>query len=184
MKHVSSIVLAAGRSKRFQSKIPKPLARINSKPVIIYSLDTLSNHPLVRDIIVVTNDKNTKDIIRKIRQYRVKKVEQIVKGGRRRQDSVINALSVLNNNTDLVLIHDAARPFVAKNIISSLIKEAASFGAAIVGVPLKNTVKRVARSQGHKGTGKFIVEKTIDRSNLWEIQTPQVFKKDLILRSP
>lgn len=168
-------MLAAGRGLRLQSKIPKPLARINSKPVIIYSLETLSRHPWIKDIILVVNSKNSKSIIKEIKKYRIKKIEKIIQGGRRRQDSVFNGLKALDNDTHLVLIHDAARPFIDKHTLTALIKTAKKSGAAIAGVPVKATIKRVS--------DKFIVKKTIERKGLWEIQTPQVFKKNLILRA-
>jgi 2-C-methyl-D-erythritol 4-phosphate cytidylyltransferase len=190
-RHVSAIVLAAGRSLRFKSKIPKPLAKVNSKPVIMYSLDTLSLHPSVTDIIVVTNDKNSKEITDIIAAYRLRKIRRMVKGGERRQDSVRNALCVLDSRTDFVLIHDAARPFVDKDIVSRLIKEASRSGAAIVGVPVKATLKEVRSSKfivhskgKNKRAGKTpMVLRTLDRGRLWEIQTPQVFRKDLIFRA-
>lgn len=172
---LEAIVLAAGRGLRLQSKIPKPLARINSKPVIIYSLETLSRHPWVKDIILVVNSKNSKGIIKEVKKRRIKKIEKIIQGGRRRQDSVLNGLKAVDNDTHLVLIHDAARPFIDKDTLTALIKTAKNSGAAIAGVPVKATIKRVS--------GKFIVKKTIERKGLWEIQTPQVFKKDLILRA-
>jgi 2-C-methyl-D-erythritol 4-phosphate cytidylyltransferase len=179
---VSAIVLAAGRSLRFSgSKISKVLTPINSKPIIIYSLEILSKHPSVRDIIVVVNEQNLKEITNQIFDSRIRKIRRIVKGGIRRQDSVINALSVLNRDIDFVLIHDAARPFINRNMVSSLIKEAARWGAAIAGVPVKATIKKV-KSKKEKGKSVF-VEKTLNRDNLWEIHTPQVFKKDLIVKA-
>ncbi|PIP19284.1 MAG: 2-C-methyl-D-erythritol 4-phosphate cytidylyltransferase [Candidatus Omnitrophica bacterium CG08_land_8_20_14_0_20_41_16] len=190
--YVSAIVLAAGKGLRFSRpdrrgiprryvgrnpKIPKPLIKINSKPVIIYSLNTLSKHPAVKDIIVVVNALNQKDIVRKIRQYAITKVRQIVLGGKERQDSVRNGLKAMDSSTDLVLIHDAVRPFIMKGGISSVIKEAQNCGAAILGVPVKATIKSVASCQSS------VVSKTLNRENLWEIQTPQVFRKDLILEA-
>lgn len=172
---LAAIVLAAGKGLRLESKIPKPLARINSKPVIIYSLETLSRHPLVKYIILVVNSKNSKSIIKEVKKLRIKKIEKIIQGGRRRQDSVLNGLKALDNDTHLVLIHDAARPFIDKDTLSGVIKTAKESGAAIVGVPVKSTIKRIS--------DKFIVKETIERKGLWEIQTPQVFKKDLILRA-
>jgi 2-C-methyl-D-erythritol 4-phosphate cytidylyltransferase len=192
---VSAIVLAAGRSLRFsRSKISKVLTPINSKPIIIYSLEILSKHPSVRDIIVVVNEQNLKGITNQISDSRIRKIRRIVKGGIRRQDSVINALSVLNRDIDFVLIHDAARPFINRNMVSSLIKEAARYGAAIAGVPVKATVKEVdlvrssefavpSKSKNRKERGAVTVKRTLDRSRLWEIQTPQVFKKDLIVKA-
>lgn len=171
-------MLAAGTGARLKSKIPKPLARIIRKPLIIYSLVTLSKHPLIKGIILVVNAKNTQSIIKEIRKYRIRKIEKIVQGGRRRQDSVFNGIKALDKSTDLVLIHDAARPFIDKDTVTAVIKMAQNTGAAIVGVPVKATIKRLVVSGE-----RLAVKETIDRKNLWEIQTPQVFKKRLILNA-
>ena len=175
--YVTAIVLAAGEGLRLKTKVPKPLVKINSKPLIIYSLSTLSKHPYIKDIIVVVNQRNLKDIRDKIKQYRIGKVRAMVLGGRLRQDSVFNGLKNMDSRTDTVLIHDAARPFAANKLVSSLIKAARAYGAAIAGVPVKATIKKI-----RSGNKKIkAVDKTIERNTLWEIHTPQVFKKDLIL---
>ena len=172
---VTAIVLAAGRGLRFRSKIPKPLVKINAKPIIIYSLEALNKHPLVKDIIVVVNPRNQAGIAAKLKQYRIRKAKQIVRGGLRRQDSVRNALKFIDRRADLVLIHDSGRPFIDKKMVTSVINEAKRSDAAIVGVPVKATVKEVR--------SKNTVKRTLNRENLWEIQTPQVFKRDLILKA-
>lgn len=172
---VSAIVVAAGSGLRFKSKTPKVLIPINSRPILIYSLQVLSRHPLVKEIIVVVNAKSAQSITRKLRQYRIGKVSKIVEGGRRRQDSVLNGLKALGAGCGLVLIHDAARPFIDKGIILRLINKAKSSGAAIVGVPVKATIKETV--------SKTRVKRTLDRDKLWEIQTPQVFDKELLLKA-
>lgn len=173
--HVAAVVVAAGQSKRFQSKIPKSLVKIAHKPVIIYSLEVLSRHPLIKEIIVVGNSLSLKRISRQISRYRIKKIKAVVLGGLRRQDSVFKGLEAVSCQSDLVLVHDAARPFIDKRMISAAIKEADNVGAAIVGVPVKATIKKIASS--------LLVEKTIDRENLWEVQTPQVFRMQLLLKA-
>jgi len=160
---------------RFKSRLSKPLIKVNSKPIIIRCLGILSKHPYIEDIIVVANSKNSISITREIKQYRIKKIKDIVLGGRLRQNSVINGLKAMDMRTGLVLIHDAVRPFIDKDMVSSVIKEASRYGAAIVGAPVKDTVKKVKT--------KFVVEKTLNRKSLWEVQTPQVFKKELILEA-
>jgi len=203
--HITAIVLAAGRGLRLsrfnrftvrggipthiskmigsgRSKIPKPLIEINSQPIIIYSLNTLSQHPDIRDIIVVANADNLKDIVNKIKQYGISKIRDIILGGRERRDSVSSGLDAIDNRTELVLIHDAVRPFIDREIISSLIKEAKESGAAIIGVPVKATIKKVT-SHKSQVTSRVFVKETVNRDNLWEIQTPQVFKKELILKA-
>lgn len=182
--YVSAIVLAAGRSQRFKSKISKPLAEFNAKPVIIHCLDILAKHPYIQDIVLVVNRKNLKEITNKIRQYKIKKLKGLVLGGRRRQDSVMNGLKAIDKRSDLVLVHDGVRPFIDKATLSSVIKEAERAGAAIVGVPVKATIKKIKNQKPKtKNQKSFLVEKTFHRDNLWEIQTPQVFKKDLILEA-
>lgn len=173
--YTSAIIVAAGKGKRFAGSVPKPLAKVNAHPVIYYSLKTISRSPKVREIILVVNAGIKEGVTRVVKKYRIPKVSALVIGGRRRQDSVYNGLKAVGRRADLVLIHDGARPFVSDDVISAVIKEAARYGAAIVGVPVKSTIKKV--------TGNRSVEKTLDRSNLWEIQTPQVFKKDLLLRA-
>jgi len=180
--YVTAIVLAAGRGLRVKSKFPKPLIKINSRPIVIYCLQTISRHPSIRDIVVVVNPQNLKAVIKKIKQFRIKKVKRIILGGQARQDSVCNGLKHMDARTDLVLIHDGVRPFIHKETISAAIKEAKKCGAAIVGVPVKATIKEVHGSQ-FTVQRSLIVKKTLDRSKLWEIQTPQVFKKELILKA-
>jgi 2-C-methyl-D-erythritol 4-phosphate cytidylyltransferase len=173
--YVTAIVLAAGRGERFGSQIPKPLIKINSKPIIIRCLEIFSSHPDIKDVILVVNYGNSKDIIKRLERYRIKKIKNVVLGGERRQDSVRNGLSAIDTRVDLVLIHDGARPFIDKETISRVIKEAKKSGAAIVGVPVKSTIKKVVKSR--------VVEKTLNRNTLWEAQTPQVFRKELLLKA-
>lgn len=180
--HVTAIVLAAGKGARFKSRSPKPLVKINSKPIIIYSLRALDRHPDIRDIIVVVNLQNAQGIISQIKQHNINKVCHVIRGGLRRQDSVYNGFKALNSNTDFVLIHDVARPFINKAMISSVINAAEKSGAAILGVPVKATIKEV-RSSKFGVQSRISVKKTLNRDNLWEVQTPQVFDKALLLKA-
>ncbi|MDD4981007.1 MAG: 2-C-methyl-D-erythritol 4-phosphate cytidylyltransferase [Candidatus Omnitrophica bacterium] len=180
--YITAIVLAAGKGLRLKTKLSKPLIKVNSRPLIIYCLDTLSKHPAIGDIIVVANRRNLKDISRQIRRYRIGKIKDIVLGGRLRRVSVANGLRAIDKECSLVMVHDSARPFIDKKTISSLIKTAARYGAAIVGVPVKATIKSVKCQVSGVRCG-FLVKKTLDRDNLWEVQTPQVFKKGLILKA-
>jgi len=173
--YVTAVILAAGKGLRFGSGAPKLLAKINSKPVIFYCLDTLCKHPLIKDVIVVVSPETQKSIKEEIKKYKLPKIKAVVLGGKLRQDSVHSGLRAINQKAQLVLIHDAARPFIDRDMVSAVIKEARKSGAAIVGIPVKATIKRVRQG--------FFVEKTLERSNLWEIQTPQVFKKNLILKA-
>lgn len=180
---VTAIVLAAGRGIRFKSGACKLLAKINSKPLISYCLKTLNNCPSIKDIVLVVSARNQRQITSAVKKYRINKLSSIVRGGKRRQDSVSCGLKAIRQDADLVLIHDAARPFVDKKIISSVISEAGKSGAAIVGVPVKDTIKTVKLSNCQTDKYKLVAKRTINRDNLWEAQTPQVFRRDLILRA-
>lgn len=185
MNHVSAIILAAGRGLRFGKKISKPLVRIRSIPAIVYSLQAFSRHPLITDIVITVNAQNRKAIKALVRRYRIPKVHAVILGGVERRDSVANALEALQTSADMVLIHDSARPFIDQAMISTVIAETKKVGAAIVGVPVKATVKKIKSSCVERRVScvkikSLIVEETIDRSNLYEIQTPQGFKTALI----
>lgn len=179
---VSAVVVAAGKGLRLKSKIPKPLVRINSKPLVIYSLEVLSKHPLIKEIVIAVNSSNIEGIKQEVKRYKINKIKGITAGGIRRQDSVENGLKAVDSRADFVLVHDAARPFINNAIIYSAVQLAKKYGASIVGVPVKATIKEVhsPRSMVH---GSFIVKRTIDRESLWEVQTPQVFKKSLLLEA-
>lgn len=164
---VSAILLAAGKGLRLKSRISKPLVMIAGKPLIQYSLAALSRHKGVKDIIVVVSQGNKAGVSALIKRLKIKKVKALVLGGRRRQDSVRNGLKALVRRSGFVLIHDSARPFVCSKAISSVIKSAKKNGAAITGVPVSSTIKSVKAN--------LLVDKTLDRKRLWEIQTPQVF---------
>ncbi|MFA5311302.1 MAG: 2-C-methyl-D-erythritol 4-phosphate cytidylyltransferase [Candidatus Omnitrophota bacterium] len=171
---LSAIVLAAGKGKRFISKVPKVISSLGGKPVIWFSLATLNRHPEVNEIIVVTSPKNKKRIAEIIRKYKINKVCKIVPGGEERRDSVLNGLRSIRRDTDYVLIHDGARPFIDAGMVSRLCLAAKKAGASIAAVKVKNTIKEAR---------KRVVARTLRRDNLWEAQTPQVFRKEIILKA-
>ena len=172
---LSAIILAAGQGRRLKAVGPKPLVGIGKLPAIIYSLRSLSRHSGIDEIILVLSAGNQKAIIKALKSYAFKKIKAFVLGGKRRQDSVYNGLRAVSAHSDWVLIHDSARPFIDRESITKVIEEAKKTGAAILGVPVKATIKSI-KSGG-------LVDRTLDRSNLWEIQTPQVFKKELIFKA-
>jgi 2-C-methyl-D-erythritol 4-phosphate cytidylyltransferase len=173
---LSAIVVAAGKGNRFnKGRLSKVILNINLKPVIYYSLSSLDKHYEVDEIIVVASHINIKDIARIVKKYKLSKVKKIVLGGRRRQDSVLNGLNAIDKKSKFVLIHDGARPFLRKSLISSLVFSARKFNACVSAVPIKATIK--------KADSNLWVKKTIDRKGLWEIQTPQVFRKEILLKA-
>ena len=172
---LSAIVVAAGLGRRLKTATPKPLVKIGNFPAITYSLKIFDQHPKIDEIIVVVNAKNQRAIIQLISKYSFKKIKSFVLGGKLRQDSVYNGIKMISENSDWVLIHDSARPFIGRQAISRVILAAKKTGAAILAVRPKATIKFAQKNN--------IVKNTLDRNGLWEVQTPQVFKKELILQA-
>jgi 2-C-methyl-D-erythritol 4-phosphate cytidylyltransferase len=182
MKSVSAIIVAAGRGKRFKHRISKPLAKIRGRPVILYSLMAFGRHPLVKEIILVANRENSQAIAKIAARYGCGKTVRVILGGRRRQDSVYNGLRETSALSKVILIHDAARPFVSRRLVSAVIRAAKKYGAAVPGVAVRGTIKKV-EGRRRKAEGKCLVEKTLERENLREIQTPQAFCRELLLQA-
>ena len=172
---VSAIVPAAGLGLRLNRSLPKPLISLNKKPIFIHAVNILSRHPDIKEIILVVSRYTLDSTARYLKKYRIRKIKKLVIGGSKRRNSVRNGLRWVSPKADLVLIHDAARPFIELNMVSRVIKKAQEKGAAILGVPVKSTVKEVGVRNR--------VTKTLSRDRLYEIQTPQVFKRDLIIKA-
>jgi 2-C-methyl-D-erythritol 4-phosphate cytidylyltransferase len=170
-----AIVVAAGLGVRLCSKIPKPLIEILGVPVIIRTLRSISKSELITSIILVCREEDKEALKIKIKAFKINKLKTIVIGGKERTDSVRSGIACLDKDTDLVLVHDGARPFIDKKIIDASIKCAMRYGACAAGLPAKPTIKLVKEIKNI-----LFVDKTINRASAWEIQTPQVFKKDII----
>lgn len=173
---VSVIMPAAGLSLRMGAGVRKPFLMIGEKPVFFYTLEKFCKLERVKEIIFVVNEKDRSTVIEKwsdeLKDY---KVTKIVTGGEQRQDSISNGLSQLDPDTEIILVHDAVRPLVKQDEIEEVIKSTEEKGAAILASPMKLTVKRVNPS--HE-----IIE-TVPRHDLWMAQTPQGFKRDLIINA-
>ena len=170
MNKITAIVLAAGSGSRMKSKTKKQFMEIKGKPVIWYSLFEFEKSR-VDEIILVTGKEDIdyckKEIVEK---YNLKKIKNVVAGGSERYESVYNGLKEVTGN--IVLIHDGARPLINNEIIERSIEGTIKSDACVVGVPVKDTIKR-ANKEGD------IID-TPNRSELWITQTPQSFKTDLV----
>ncbi|MBD9056085.1 MAG: 2-C-methyl-D-erythritol 4-phosphate cytidylyltransferase [Eubacterium ventriosum] len=170
MNKITAIVLAAGSGSRMKSKTKKQFMEIKGKPVIWYSLFEFEKSR-VDEIILVTGKEDIdyckKEIVEK---YNLKKIKNVVAGGSERYESVYNGLKEVTGN--IVLIHDGARPLINNEIIERSIEGTIKSDACVVGVPVKDTIKR-ANKEG------YIID-TPNRSELWITQTPQSFKTDLV----
>lgn len=169
MTRVTAIIVAAGSGRRFGS--PKQFAVLRGKPVLSWSLDAFESHPRVGAIVVVLPDEKMGPELKAA----FPKITAVVAGGERRQDSVWNGLlRVEERGAGTVLVHDGARPLVSAELIGRVIDGAEKAGAAVPVVELDDTVKEIKNGA---------VVRTLDRSILVRVQTPQGFAFDLLKRA-
>ena len=167
----SAIITAAGSGRRFGEA--KQFKKLHGKPLYQYSLDIFVKSRLFDEIILVIPNSNQEKVQRKVKRKYGSQVS-LVTGGLDRQDSVKNAIQNSNSKVDLVVIHDAARPFVTKTLIQQCVSACETSDGAIIAMQPHDTIKFSKNN---------IVEKTIDRSNIWMAQTPQAFNKHKLLEA-
>lgn len=170
--HVGVIIVAAGRSERMRSSVPKPLLELRGRSLLRYSVQAFDAHPLVSELVVVL----PADLVHEGRSLvgSTSRPCHVVPGGARRQDSVRHGFDRISGAADLVLIHDAARPFVDDPLIDRVIQAAHEDGAAVPAVPARDTVKRV-------DDDRRLVRETIARNQIWLAQTPQGFRRQVLV---
>jgi 2-C-methyl-D-erythritol 4-phosphate cytidylyltransferase len=168
---ISVILLSGGKGTRMNSSIPKQYLELSNKKIVIHSFEFFASLEEVAEIIVVCEEEYesifSKDFLKSSQTLK------FAKPGVRRQDSVYNGLCQTSSFSDLVCIHDGARPFLKKEEVLACFSSAFQNKAAILASKVQNTIKLVSEN---------VVEKTIDRDFLYEIYTPQVFEKDLLMR--
>ncbi len=172
-KHVA-VVLAAGSGSRVGGKIPKQFQKLGDKPVICYSLQAMEESFIDEIVLVVAEGTEEDCRTRFVNKYGYTKVTKIVAGGEERYDSVYRGLCAIES-CDYVYIHDGARPFLDVAILLRANQCVSSYGACVAGMPVRDTVK-IADDMD------FVVETPL-RSNVWEVQTPQVFSYDIIMEA-
>ena len=168
------VVAAAGSSRRMGEKVNKPYLLLKGKPLLAYFIAVLENSSLVKDIIIVVRQQEVEYCKREIAEkYGFKKIKAIIVGGAERQDSVFCGLQALAPDTAWVAVHDGARPFLTDDLWVKLVEAASEYGAAVPGLPLRDTLKEIDRDG-------FII-KTLERGSIVAVQTPQVFAYQKLL---
>jgi 2-C-methyl-D-erythritol 4-phosphate cytidylyltransferase len=162
-----AIIPAGGKGKRGGTETPKQYIRFHGKELIAYTLEVFQNNSLVDEIIISAEDEYF-PLLNEIKEkYNLKKISKIVEGGKERQDSVYNALkSIKADDNDLIAVHDAARPLLPDDILTKAIKTAKEKGNALVCLKARDTLLK----------GDETVEEYVDRSEMYYVQTPQIFK--------
>jgi 2-C-methyl-D-erythritol 4-phosphate cytidylyltransferase len=170
---VGAVIVGAGEGRRMSGRGRKQFAKVGGKPVIAYTLEVFEQSQLV-DHIVLVIPRDSTDWVKEevVEAYGFKKVHGLAYGGETRQQSVFNGLKALKDKTKAVVIHDAVRPLVSETLIQRVLEASRKSGAAITGVPPRDTVKKVESGQ---------IVGTLDRRLLWLAQTPQSFRYDIIL---
>ena len=169
MSDVFAIIVAAGAGIRFGS--PKPFAALKGKRIVDYCLETFNSHPGILEMVLVLRETSKKDFF--LDQY--EKLKAVATGGERRQDSVFSGFQQISpDEKDIVLVHDAARPLIKAELIDLVIEKTKAKGAAIPALPVSDTIKKINGDR---------VSHTIDRQDLYRIQTPQGFSCGILSRA-
>ena len=170
---VSVIIPAAGRGTRMGKSINKQYISLDNKAILTHTIMAFDNCPYIDEILVVVasnEEKLFKNTV--LKEYKIKKPYKIVVGGSTRQASVYNAVKKVDKRCTIISVHDGARPLISNKEIINTVLGAKKFGGCVLGVPVKETVKQADE--------KGFVSATVERSTLYNIRTPQVFKADIL----
>lgn len=173
MTRVAVIMPAAGKSSRFHEREKKPFVNLDGRAVWLRTAELFVSRPDVAQVYVVISPEDEEMFRLRFAANLAFLNVKIVAGGAERFESVANALALVADDVDLVAVHDAVRPCVTKEQIDSVFAKAAATGAALLGVPVAETLKRA--------TKQFTVQETVPREGLWLAQTPQVFRRDWLV---
>jgi 2-C-methyl-D-erythritol 4-phosphate cytidylyltransferase len=174
--NATAIIVAAGLGKRMGESVPKQFLSLLGRPLLAHTLFPFESVQEIREVIVLLpagwEERCRHEIIEK---YGFKKVSKLVAGGKERQDSVYRGLKEASAKSKLIVIHDGARPLVTKAIIEASLDTASTCGSAVVAIPLADTLKRVESDH--------LIKKTLKRAGLWLAQTPQTFRREIVLKA-
>jgi 2-C-methyl-D-erythritol 4-phosphate cytidylyltransferase len=166
-----AVVLACGKDQEIGQGVDVSFLALGSRPVVARSIQTLEQNPLIEGIILVVRKERVDSALHTVRSFGCRKISAIVAGGPMRLTNLKNALDKIPEDVTAVLIHEAARPFLNDEIITETIKAGKRYGAAVAAVKSPDAVKLAEKGQK--------VTKSLDRNNVWLVQSPQVYKIDV-----
>jgi 2-C-methyl-D-erythritol 4-phosphate cytidylyltransferase len=174
---VTALIPSAGSGNRMSNgRDDKPFLELKGKPLLSYVLSVLERSELIDSIIVIAKEKYVAEAKKVVENCGAGKVADVIPGGETRTQSVRNGLANIKaDDDDIVLIHDGVRPFLTEGAISATVEAAREHGASVLGVPCTSTIKKV--------TGEDVIDETVDRTVLWEAQTPQAFRYGMIKKA-
>jgi 2-C-methyl-D-erythritol 4-phosphate cytidylyltransferase len=172
MGKLGVVIVAAGKGSRMRTAVSKQYLELGGRPILVHTLQLFQNIQEVEQIVLVVGEEDLERCRKYVSDYGLTKVEQVLAGGQERQDSVCQGLRALSPATEWVLVHDGVRPFAAPDQILACWHKAMEHEAAVLAVPVKDTIK-VVDAAGQ-------IQSTPDRKSLWAIQTPQAFRVSLL----
>lgn len=170
MGKVGVIVVAAGRGTRMGTDVSKQYLPLLGKPVLVHTLEAFESMDMVHSVVLVIGAGDEARCSEYVRAYGLRKVSAVLTGGAERQASVYHGLQALDPEVEWVMVHDGVRPFITSREAGECLEAAMQYGAAVLAVPVKDTVK-IVEPDGR-------ISSTPERSTLWSIQTPQAFRVD------
>ena len=178
MSRIAAILPAAGLGTRMGAETPKQFLELDGVPIVIFTLRRLMTCAAITDFFIATRGEEIASLEARVAEEKFGRPVRVVRGGESRQESVGNALAAVAAETEIVLVHDAVRPFVTREMVDRLIAEARSRGAAIVGIPAIDTVKEVKRANTPEDVARITA--TIPRERIVLAQTPQAFSAAIL----
>jgi 2-C-methyl-D-erythritol 4-phosphate cytidylyltransferase len=172
---ISAVIVAAGKGTRMGANVDKLWLPVAGRPVVAHTWKQFNDAEGIDEIVLVVRDGMTTDFAELAVQYAFTKTFRIVIGGAERQDSVWNGLAALSPAVEIVAIQDAARPCTTAELIAATVRAARETGAAVAAQPVADTLKETDDGQ--------TIARTVDRSKLWSVQTPQTFRVEVIRRA-
>ena len=171
----SAILVAAGKGARMGTDVDKLFLEVAGRPVVAHAWQRFNDAPCINEIVLVIRDGMQTAFMELATRFHLQKPFHLAVGGAERQDSVWNGLAALPVTAEIVAIHDAARPCTSGELIAATVQAADEHGAAVAAQPVTDTLKESADGQ--------LIKRTLDRSKLWAVQTPQAFRVEVIRRA-
>ena len=171
MPNITAVIPAGGSGTRLGSATPKQFLKVGGVPILVATVRHFVSHPEIEAVVVAAPSKLVERTERLLRPHARRVRVRVVAGGAERQESVWRGVQAAAAETEIIVVHDAVRPFITRQLIDAVVQAARDVGAAICALPIAETVKRVRDD---------LVETTVDRSALWAVQTPQAFRAALL----
>ena len=172
---VSAVIVAAGKGTRMGPNVDKLFLEVVDRPIIAHTWERFDRSPTIDEIVLVVRDGMQSAFVELADRHGFTTSYRLVPGGRERQDSVWNGIRATSSETEIIAIHDGARPCVTEAIIADCVRAARDHGAAVAASPVTDTIK--------EASGDGTIAKHIDRAKLRAVQTPQTFRSDIIRRA-